>query len=145
MEQNKFLYCSLQTCISRFGWCILQFHCFTFYYVNEIAQNLNRGNSIDFGEFGESHMLGFSQTRQSWQYWHQRLFNVKTKNSSNKMLPPVRIEHGTSDFKSDTLLSELTWHVLLRWSLKCVLFMYHFTIWTQMNHLESIEHDYVRI
>ena len=38
---------------------------------------------------------------------------MKTKNSSNKMLPSVRIEPGTSDIKSDTLLSELTWYVLL--------------------------------
>ena len=27
------------------------------------------------------------------------------------MLPPVRIEFGTSDYKSDTLLSELTCHL----------------------------------
>ena len=52
---------------------------------------------------------------------------MKTKNSSNKMLPPVRTELGTSDSKSDTLLSELTWHVLLRESLNCLLFMHHFT------------------
>ena len=36
------------------------------------------------------------------------------KNSTDKMLPPVRIEPGTSDPKSNTLLSELTWHVLTR-------------------------------
>ena len=33
------------------------------------------------------------------------------------MLPPVSIESLTSDSKSITLLSELTWHVLLRGSL----------------------------
>ena len=37
----------------------------------------------------------------------------ETKYSNNKVLPPVRIEHGTYDFKSDTLLSELTWHLLI--------------------------------
>ena len=36
---------------------------------------------------------------------------MKTKKSSDKMLPPVRIEPGTSDSKSNTVLSELTWHV----------------------------------
>ena len=35
---------------------------------------------------------------------------LKTKNSNKKMLPPVVIEPGTSDSKSDTLLSELAWH-----------------------------------
>ena len=35
-----------------------------------------------------------------------------TNNSSNKMLPLVRIEPETSDCKFDTLLSELTRHVL---------------------------------
>ena len=29
------------------------------------------------------------------------------------MLPPVGIEPGTNDFKTDTLLSELTWHLLV--------------------------------
>ena len=36
------------------------------------------------------------------------------KNSGDELLPPVRIEPGTSDPKSNTLLSELTWHVLTR-------------------------------
>ena len=36
------------------------------------------------------------------------------KNSSNKMLPPVRIEYGTFDSKSNSFLSELTLHVLVR-------------------------------
>ena len=38
----------------------------------------------------------------------------ENKNSSNKMLPPVRIEPGTYDSKSDTLLSGLIWHLLVR-------------------------------
>ena len=42
---------------------------------------------------------------------------MKLKNSSDKMLPLVRIESGTSDSKSKTLLSKLTWHVLLGGSL----------------------------
>ena len=42
---------------------------------------------------------------------------MKTKNSSDKMLHPVRIEPGTSDSKSGYLLSELIWHVLLKGSL----------------------------
>ena len=32
----------------------------------------------------------------------------ETKNSNNKMLPPVKIEPGTYHFKFDALLSELT-------------------------------------
>ena len=41
---------------------------------------------------------------------------MKTKNSSNKMLPPLpmRTEARNSDSKSNTLLSELTWHLLVR-------------------------------
>ena len=34
--------------------------------------------------------------------------NIKTKKFSNQLLPLVRIEAGTSDSKSHTLLSELT-------------------------------------
>ena len=37
---------------------------------------------------------------------------MKTKNSSNKMLPPNLVL--TSDSKSNALLSELFWHLLLR-------------------------------
>ena len=54
------------------------------------------------------------------QYWHLRLYYVKTKKSSDKMLPLVGIEPRpliTSDSKSSTLLSTLAWHVLLRRSL----------------------------
>ena len=40
--------------------------------------------------------------------------NWKQKKSSNKMLPTVRTEPGTSDSMSEHSLSELTWHVLLR-------------------------------
>ena len=48
---------------------------------------------------------------------HQRLYDMKTNNSSDKFLPPMRIKPGISDSKSNTLLSELIWHVLLRESL----------------------------
>ena len=34
------------------------------------------------------------------QHWHQRLYYVKTKNSSNKILPPVSIEPLAQDSKS---------------------------------------------
>ena len=71
---------------------------------------------------------------------------MKQKNSNNnKLLPSLRIEPGTSDSKSDTVLAELTWHVLLRGSLNCLLFMHHFISWTEMINLESIEHDYTMI
>ena len=40
--------------------------------------------------------LGFSQSRRNWQYCHKRLYDMKTKKVSNKMLPPVSIEPGTS-------------------------------------------------
>ena len=61
------------------------------------------------------------------------------------MLPADKIEPGAYDFKFNTLLSELTLHVLLRRSLNCLLFMHHFTFWILMIYLESIEHKYVRI
>ena len=43
---------------------------------------------------------------QKYQYWPQRFYinYVKTKNSSNKMLPPVKTEPRTSGSKSNTLL-----------------------------------------
>ena len=37
----------------------------------------------------------------------------ETKDSNNKKVPPVWIEPGTYDFKSDTLFSELTQHLLV--------------------------------
>ena len=61
------------------------------------------------------------------------------------MLPPVGIEPGpliTFDSKSNTILSGLTWHVLLRRSLTSVHESLDF--WTEMIQLESIEHDYIR-
>ena len=45
----------------------------------------------------------------------------ENKKSSNKMLPPVGIEPGpliTSDSKSNTILSGLTWHLLVRLRLR---------------------------
>ena len=44
---------------------------------------------------------------------------MKTKkNPVTKCLSPVRIEPGTSDSKSNSLLSELTWHLLVTLRLK---------------------------
>ena len=37
--------------------------------------------------------------------------------------------------------AELTWHLLVRGSLNR-LFMHHFTFWTWVIHLKSIEYDY---
>ena len=50
---------------------------------------------------------------QYCQCWHQRLYYMKTKNSHNKILPLVKTEPGISDSKSNTLLSELTWHLFV--------------------------------
>ena len=55
----------------------------------------------------------FSQTIRECQYWHQRMYYVKEKETSHKMLPPGSLI--ISD--SNTLLSELVRHVLLRGSL----------------------------
>ena len=44
-------------------------------------------------------------------------YYVKTKKSSNKMIPPLGIEPApviTSDSKSNTILSGLSWHLLVR-------------------------------
>ena len=68
----------------------------------------------------------FLQNRRSWQqyqYWHQRLYYMKIKKSSNKMIPSVSIEPLTSDSKSNTLLSEAIWHVYL--GIIKLLFMHH--------------------
>ena len=54
-------------------------------------------------------LFGVFTKTQNWQYWHQRLYYVKQKNSTHL----VRIEPGTYDFKFDTLLSELTWQLLV--------------------------------
>ena len=40
----------------------------------------------------------------------------------------LEVEPGTSDSKSDCLLSELTFHMLHRGSLNCLMFMHHFTL-----------------
>ena len=43
------------------------------------------------------------------------------KNSSNRMLPPVRLEPWTFDSMSETLLSELTWYFVILADLLTVL------------------------
>ena len=57
------------------------------------------------------------------------------KKSSDKMLPPVGIEPGpliTSDSKSNTILSTLTWHLLarLRLLVPYIVMLY----WFSLNH-----------
>ena len=59
------------------------------------------------------------------------------------MLPPVRIESGTLDSKSNNI--EHNWRMLPKGALNCLLFMPHLTILTEMIHQESVEHDYKRI
>ena len=50
--------------------------------------------------------------------WKQNILEIKCylqwkqKIQAPKMLPKARIEPGTSNYKSDTLLSELNWHLL---------------------------------
>ena len=54
------------------------------------------------------------------QLWHFVFTMWKQKNSSDNLLPPVRIEPGylkASDCKSNTILSALTWNGGLRRSL----------------------------
>ena len=41
-------------------------------------------------------------TEQTRRNWHQWIYYVKTKNSSNKMLPLIRIEPGASDLMYNT-------------------------------------------
>ena len=62
----------------------------------------------------------------------------ENKNSSNKMLPPVGI-----DSKSNTVLSELFWYLLLRRSRCKFLFKHHLIFGLGMD-MESTEHDYIR-
>ena len=59
----------------------------------------------------------FLWTRRTYQYWHFRLYCTKTKKSDDKMVPTMGIEHRpliTFDSKSNTLLSGLPWHLLVR-------------------------------
>ena len=72
--------------------------------------------------------IGFFTNTQNWQYWYQRL--SETENSSNKMLPPVRIESRTHDFKSDTLLSEPTRYLLVSQKGEC-------QTWNQRSQMQS--------
>ena len=37
------------------------------------------------------------------------------------------------------------WHALFRESINWLLFVDHFTFWTWMIHLDSVEQDYIRI
>ena len=63
---------------------------------------------------------GFSQTRRNRQYWHHRLYYLKTKQSRGKMLPPVGIELGPFMnlwFQVQHFLFWAKWHLLLRESL----------------------------
>ena len=34
------------------------------------------------------------QNRQQWQYWHQKLYSMKTKKSSNKILTQLVLNLG---------------------------------------------------
>ena len=53
---------------------------------------------------------------QNLQYWHQRLYYVKKIQWQNAT-PGGNRTQAASDSKSNTILSTLTWHVLLRRSL----------------------------
>ena len=80
---------------------------------------------------------------------------MKTKNSNNKMLPSVMIEPVTYD--TGTLLSELTWHllvsltvtpVLFKESLNCLLFMHHFTFglrWLTVTVIAFVQSEYLAL
>ena len=62
----------------------------------------------------------FFRNAQECQYWQQRLYYVKTKKNPMKNVTPSGNRIGpliTSDSKSNTILSGLTGHVLLRRSL----------------------------
>ena len=48
---------------------------------------------------------------KSFSYTHRYANTVKTKISSDKMVPLVGIEPGPSDSKSNTILPTLTWHI----------------------------------
>ena len=68
--------------------------------------------SIPRASFSQTHNIGNNANIgiRGFTTWKQ-------KKSTDKMLLQVRTEPMTSDSKSNTLLSELTWHVLLRGSL----------------------------
>ena len=60
--------------------------------------------------------LRFSQTIQKCQYWDFCLYCMRTEKLNDKMLPTVGIELGpliASDSKPNTILSGLTWHLLV--------------------------------
>ena len=61
-------------------------------------------------------LLEFFINWQNWQYWHQRLYYMKKIQWQN-VAPGGNRTQAASDSKSNTILSTLTWHVLLRRSL----------------------------
>ena len=72
-----------------------------------------------------SRLSRFSQTHTNLANWHRRLLL-----RDSKLLPLVKIELGAVELKSDVFPSKLTWHVLIRESFSCLLFMNHLTFWT---------------
>ena len=58
--------------------------------------------------------LGFFTYPQKCQLWHFCLSYMKTKKSSNKMLPPVGIEPRPQDSMSNMLLAEPLRQLLVR-------------------------------
>ena len=72
--------------------------------INTILMSLSMTNIMDPSEL--EFKSGFSQTIWNWQwcqYWYQRFYNMKTKNSRNKILPPVSIEPLAQDSNSSML------------------------------------------
>ena len=63
-------------------------------------------------------LSSFSQTIRKCQYWHFRLYCMKTKKIQwQNITPSGNRTQAASNPKSNTILSTLIWHVLLRRSL----------------------------
>ena len=119
-------------CCLLLGAAILEFSNFSRTFVNSFALQM-KISFIKFHDFSQYYMAFEifqcsdcgSQSYFIYKidynalYWHQRLYYMKTKIPVTKiMLPPVSIEPLMSDFKSNTLLSGLTWHLFVRVSLQ---------------------------
>ena len=68
-----------------------------------------------------------TQNWQQWQYWHQRLY-MRTKKSSNIMLPQWALNLGPQPFGSDAQVSEPLRIVLFGLSSNCPVFLHHFDL-----------------
>ena len=68
-------------------------------------QYFKKSTSIYFRKISQVEIFTNIQNWHQWQYWHQRLYCVKTKKSSNKLLPQWVLNLGSQS--SGLMISSL--------------------------------------